>query len=1068
MIVDEFSPVESPSTTCAEQEQVFLNDDEVPIDFLRLSEEDATEVAIDACVADNSPLLRALSKRSPNFNPSRNDRDGDAPVHYAVSCKSSDCLLALLEARADATSRSSDGSNCLHIAAQYGLWDVVRPLLRSNITLDDRMPDGTRALDIAILRGQRVFAHRLLDMRCDVNCRNAFTGDTSLRVAFDARLLDVFEHMLEQGARAFRAETDHVFDIDDVGNGGSSPGGSHNRDPSLHPSLVSVLVQQKAFDFLDCISRVEMPSPPQSHVSDGSPVNDAHPAQAFNCVFNRKEDGFPAFFHALYQPDTDVFEYFVKAGCDLRSSDDAGATAFIVACFEGNLAIVRLLLEGCCGRGVVAANPTCKDCANITLSDGFTALHLAVENDMLPLLELLCEYAPRHSRITRKDASVSSNTSGGRGSTNAGSWHISVDAAMFTTGATPLHFAARKSDPSFAASLISAGASVQSRMTIHAFTPLHLAAQSGTEQVVSILLRGGANSVARSSEHLSPLAIAVQLNKVRSAALMVQSISDALDHARAPKHVRLRAEVLDEVVQCLTRTCQGQGQVGVFSCLFKLCRDHLPKAKLVDLGARLRQVIIANGDNMSEALRTGYLVQIDIVTPSTRGNAGDIPHRRKLENPTEADIPKPTLSFLTSDGRASKASPPPNDRLSNAGPSRQTTWAHKSPVKGPENPKSVQSNKTRNGPSSGQKLLNAVAALFNTPSKHTGTLQRRRASRLRQPNLTQKKHSSSPKYPNDVQKSRHLNQRSHKTHNDSDGSSASLAGKAKGMGTGLQSGQHADRLRRRGRVFEREAWKTDVLKRALAVRWDRPCLQQMGPFQFVSLFLSVREVLQLGIVCRAWSQWVGFGNRPFWCFWATERRNGAASQLSNFERGVLWQRLMLSAHPMTSANQYFALKRKVRIARDDFQQKQQRKVLRRKLADARRGLETLMNKLQAAGSTGMMSPEDQQRWARLEADEQKLLRQLESVDGDGNGNGVSLHKDEPVTASSGSLGGDASRLPQRRHTREVSAFAMVSADVSRTFQSFDFSSGFTVVAMAQVRDVLVWPWVCVMTTEFRV
>ena len=143
-------------------------------------------------------------------------------------------------------------------------------------------------------------------------------------------------------------------------------------------------------------------------------------------------------------------------------------------------------------------------------------------------------------------------------------------------------------------------------------------------------------------------------------------------------------------------------------------------------------------------------------------------------------------------------------------------------------------------------------------------------------------------------------------------------------------------------------------------------------------------------------------------------------------------------------------------------------VLRRKLADARRGLETLMNKLQAAGSTGMMSPEDQQRWARLEADEQKLLRQLESVDGDGNGNGVSLHKDEPVTASSGSLGGDASRLPQRRHTREVSAFAMVSADVSRTFQSFDFSSGFTVVAMAQVRDVLVWPWVCVMTTEFRV
>lgn len=118
MIVDEFSPEASPSTTTAEQDQSFVNDDEEVIDFVTLSEQDATEVAIDACVSDNASLLRALQKRAPNFDPSRKDSDGDAPVHYAVSCKSSDCLLALLEARADATSRSSDGSNCLHIASQ--------------------------------------------------------------------------------------------------------------------------------------------------------------------------------------------------------------------------------------------------------------------------------------------------------------------------------------------------------------------------------------------------------------------------------------------------------------------------------------------------------------------------------------------------------------------------------------------------------------------------------------------------------------------------------------------------------------------------------------------------------------------------------------------------------------------------------------------------------------------------------------------------------------------------------------------------------------------------------------
>ena len=72
---------------------------------------------------------------------------------------------------------------------------------------------------------------------------------------------------------------------------------------------------------------------------------------------------------------------------------------------------------------------------------------------------------------------------------------------------------------------------------------------------------------------------------------MVQSISDALDHARAPKHVRLRAEVLDEVVQCLVSVCMCtrefcasflhlRANVRVFAdnCVF-FCRRALAKAK---------------------------------------------------------------------------------------------------------------------------------------------------------------------------------------------------------------------------------------------------------------------------------------------------------------------------------------------------------------------------------------------------------------------------------------------------------------------------------------------------------
>ena len=169
-----------------------------PIDIPRLSGTAATHVAIDACVAGNEALMRALCTRAPRFDPDAVDSDGDGPVHYAVSCAQLPCLQVLLEHGANATRRSGDGSNCLHIAAQYGLSDFMEPLLASKVSVNSHTRQGLCALDVALQQRKAAFTHQLLDRRCDVACVRACAASTRTRTRARA-------HGLHRHARHHRA-----------------------------------------------------------------------------------------------------------------------------------------------------------------------------------------------------------------------------------------------------------------------------------------------------------------------------------------------------------------------------------------------------------------------------------------------------------------------------------------------------------------------------------------------------------------------------------------------------------------------------------------------------------------------------------------------------------------------------------------------------------------------------------------------------------------------------------------------------------------------------------------------
>jgi len=156
--------------------------------------------------------------------------------------------------------------------------------------------------------------------------------------------------------------------------------------------------------------------------------------------------------------------YFSENGCDFRATDDAGATAFLVSCFEAKLPVVELFLEACCGRGRLASNATVADCANFQMSDGYSGLHAAVEDEQLGLLRLLCNYS--FSSLKAKNAPTRKGHSRLR-------WCLNINPTLSTTGETPLHFAAQKNAPKLVATLLQAGA-LPNLLSTRKLSPLHM------------------------------------------------------------------------------------------------------------------------------------------------------------------------------------------------------------------------------------------------------------------------------------------------------------------------------------------------------------------------------------------------------------------------------------------------------------------------------------------------------------------------------------------------------------------------------------------------------------------
>jgi ankyrin repeat protein len=224
-------------------------------------------------------------------------------------------------------------------------------------------------------------------------------------------------------------------------------------------------------------------------------------------------DGSTALHWAVYAEDITTTDLLIRAGARVEVANALGVTPLLLACTNGNAAIVQALLAAGAnanavlesgesalmlasrGGNAVAVQALLKHGANVNAREGTrgqTALMWAVANRRPAVVGVLLEHGAdvaARSETRRLVFNMGGNRSAGSASKDTPLEEVALG------GSTPLHFAARSGDVESAKLLIAKGANVN-ETAADGNTVLIVAAHSGNGTLAALLLEHGADAKA--------------------------------------------------------------------------------------------------------------------------------------------------------------------------------------------------------------------------------------------------------------------------------------------------------------------------------------------------------------------------------------------------------------------------------------------------------------------------------------------------------------------------------------------------------------------------------------------
>lgn len=295
--------------------------------------------------------------------------DLSSELNYAVKYKDKEAVLELLEQGADVNSKVGSGWTPLQTAVQTREEDLVRLLLDRGASVHARKDNGGTAFTEAGIRGDVGILQLLLERGADINDRD-INGFTAFMEAAWYGREEALRFLYSRGAEVnLRRETSE--EKAKLHKGGATALMDACRE--RHFSAVKILVQEMRADV--------------------------------NIRDNRDRN---ALIHALkkgsdkkrYQSAVSIVRFLLQHGVDVKSKDECGKTALILAVEMESPELVTALLE--------------KDEINIDDVDeeGNTALMVAVEKGDCEIAKLLCGKGAQTDRgnlleVARRNRSLS-------------------------------------------------------------------------------------------------------------------------------------------------------------------------------------------------------------------------------------------------------------------------------------------------------------------------------------------------------------------------------------------------------------------------------------------------------------------------------------------------------------------------------------------------------------------------------------------------------------------------------------------------------------------------------------
>ncbi|NXO29654.1 RN5A ribonuclease, partial [Cisticola juncidis] len=276
----------------------------------------------------------------------------NSELHTAVRNKDKQAVLELLEQGADVNSRAGSGWTPLHSAVQAREEGLVRLLLDWGASVHARKDNGGTAFTEAGIAGNVGILELLLERGADINDRD-INGFTAFMEAAWYGKEEALRFLHSRGAEVnLRRETSE--EKVRLHKGGATALMDACRE--RHFSAVKILVQEMGADV---------------NIRDNSDRNALIHAL-------RKDLG-----NKRYESVVSIVRFLLEHGVDVKSKDECGKTALILAVELESLELVTALLE--------------KDEIDIDDADeeGNTALMVAVEKDNCEIARLLCEKGAR-------------------------------------------------------------------------------------------------------------------------------------------------------------------------------------------------------------------------------------------------------------------------------------------------------------------------------------------------------------------------------------------------------------------------------------------------------------------------------------------------------------------------------------------------------------------------------------------------------------------------------------------------------------------------------------------------